>query len=91
MHPYHTSIHPCTHALIQHLQDTHALRAQCKATLDKLWVEFQGKTEEYRQETQERKLRFEALKKKDEESAHTIARQMRKIQRVQVGGGEGGE
>ena len=29
-------------------------------------------------------MRFEALKKKDEESANTIAKQMKKIQRLQV-------
>ena len=68
----------------QHLEDTHALKAQCQAMLDQLWAEFQKQTQEYRRATEERKMKFEALKKKDEESAHTIARQMSKIQKLQV-------
>jgi DNA-binding Xre family transcriptional regulator len=67
----------------KHLEDTHALKAQCQATLDALWAEFQRQTQEYRRATEERKMKFEALKKKDEESAHTIARQMSKIQKLQ--------
>ena len=68
----------------QHLEDTHALKAQCQATQDRLWAEFQRETKSYRQATEERKSRFEALKKKDEESALTIAKQMSKIQKLQV-------
>ena len=68
----------------QHLEDTHALKAQCQAMLDQLWSRFQEQTQNYRKATEERKMRFEALKKKDEESAHTIATQMSKIQRLQV-------
>lgn len=52
--------------------------------LDRLWAEFQEQTQSYRKATEERKIRFEALKRKDEESAHTIARQMKKIQHLQV-------
>lgn len=37
----------------------------------------------YKGNTEERKLRFEALKKKDEESSQTIARQMRKLHKLQ--------
>lgn len=69
---------------VQNLEDTHALSAQRKATLDELWQEFQRETHQYKEGTEERKLRFEALKKKDEESAKTIGRQMRKLQKLQV-------
>jgi len=67
----------------KNLEDTHALSAQRKATLDELWQEFQRETHQYKESTEERKLRFEALKKKDEESAKTIGRQMRKLQKLQ--------
>ena len=50
--------------------------------LDELWQEFQRETKQYKDSTEERKLRFEALKKKDDESARTIARQMRKLQKL---------
>lgn len=52
--------------------------------LDRLWADFQEQTQSYRKTTEERKIRFETLKKKDEESANTIAKQMKKIQRLQV-------
>ena len=52
--------------------------------LDKLWQEFQQETQQYKESTEERKLRFEALKKKDEDSARTISRQMRKLQKLHV-------
>lgn len=52
--------------------------------LDDLWKEFQKETQQYKESTEEKKLRFEALKKKDEESAKTIARQMKKLQKLQV-------
>ena len=66
----------------QHLEDTHALSSQRKDMLDELWQEFQKETKQYKDSTEERKLRFEALKKKDDESARTIARQMRKLQKL---------
>ena len=72
------------HVYLQHLEDTHALKAHCQALLDRLWAEFQEQTQNYRKATEERKMRFEALKRKDEESANTIAKQMKKIQRLQV-------
>ena len=68
---------------MQHLEDTHALSSQRKDMLDELWQEFQKETKQYKDSTEERKLRFEALKKKDDESARTIARQMRKLQKLQ--------
>lgn len=70
-------------ACTQNLEDTHALSANRKAVVDNLWQEFQKETKQYKESTEERKLRFEALKKKDEESAKTIARQMRKLQKLQ--------
>lgn len=41
-------------------------------------------TKQYRETTEEKKLRFEALKKKDEHSAHEIARQNKKLDKLQV-------
>ncbi len=76
----------CTYqalCLLQNLEDTHALSAHRKAVVDDLWQEFQKETKQYKDNTEERKLRFEALKKKDEESAKTIARQMRKLAKLQ--------
>ena len=60
------------------------MSAQRRATLDELWEEFRQETDKYRESTEERKLRFEALKKKDEESATTIDRQAKKLQKLQV-------
>lgn len=68
---------------MQNLEDTHALSTHRKAILDELWQEFQSETKQYKTSTEERKLRFEALKKKDEESSYTIARQMRKLHKLQ--------
>ena len=68
---------------LQNLEDTHALSAHRKSVVDELWQEFQKETKQYKDNTEERKLRFEALKKKDEESAKTIARQMRKLAKLQ--------
>lgn len=59
------------------------MSAHRKSILDDLWKEFQQETKEYKKNTEERKLRFEALKKKDEESSQTIARQMRKLHKLQ--------
>lgn len=67
----------------QNLENTHSLNAQRKTILDDLWMEFQKETKHYKDSTEERKLRFEALKKKDEESSNTIGRQMRKLQNLQ--------
>lgn len=41
-------------------------------------------TKQYREATEEKKLRFEALKKKDENSAREIARQNKKLDKLQV-------
>ncbi len=46
-------------------------------------MEFQKETKHYRESTEERKQKFEALKTKDEESSNTIARQMRKLHKLQ--------
>ncbi len=46
-------------------------------------MEFQKETKQYKDNTEERKLRFEALKKKDEDSSNTIARQMRRLHKLQ--------
>ena len=46
-------------------------------------MEFQKETKHYKENTEERKQKFEALKTKDEESSNTIARQMRKLHKLQ--------
>ena len=43
-------------------------------------------TKQYREATKEKKLSFEALKKKDENSAREIARQNKKLDKLQVQG-----
>ena len=72
------SLCPCS-TLKTHTLSAHNVRDM----LDELWQEFQKETKQYKDSTEERKLRFEALKKKDDESARTIARQMRKLQKLQ--------
>ena len=47
-------------------------------------------TKQYREATKEKKLSFEALKKKDENSAREIARQNKKLDKLQVQGGDDG-
>lgn len=66
------------------MEETHALSAQRKATLDELWDTFQKETKHYKENTEEKKLRFEALKKKDETNAKEIAKQMKKLKKLQV-------
>jgi hypothetical protein len=73
---------PFSHSL-QNLEDTHSLRAHREALLYDLWSEFQRECKRYDANTKDRKVRFEVLKKKDEESSHTIARQMRKLHKLQ--------
>ena len=65
------------------MEDTHALRAHREAILHDLWAEFQRECKRYELSTKDRKMKFEALKKKDEESSHTIARQMRRLHKLQ--------
>lgn len=65
------------------MEETHSLSSHLNGIIDDLWTEFQKETKQYKANTEERKLRFEALKKKDEESSHTIARQMRKLHKLQ--------
>ena len=68
---------------VQSLEDTHSLRAHREAILHDLWSEFQRECREYEKATKDRKLRFEGLKKRDEESSNTIARQMRRLHKLQ--------
>ncbi|XP_003385231.1 PREDICTED: coiled-coil domain-containing protein 65-like [Amphimedon queenslandica] len=67
----------------KNLEETHALSAQRKATLDELWDMFQKETKQYKENTEEKKLRFEALKKKDESNAREIAKQMKRLKKLQ--------
>lgn len=68
----------------QNLEETHALSAQHKGILDELWAELRRETEKYKEATEEKKLRFEALKKKDETNAREIAKQMKRLNKLQV-------
>ena len=67
----------------QNLEDFHSLNAQRKTTQDDLWAEFQKETKHYKDSTEDRKIKFEVLKRKDEHSSNTISRQMRKLQKLQ--------
>lgn len=68
----------------KNLEETHALSAQRKAVLDELWEKFRKETEQYKESTEEKKLRFEALKKKDEINAKDIAKQMKRLNKLQA-------
>ncbi len=52
--------------------------------MDELWAELRKETEKYKEATEEKKLRFEALKKKDENNAREIAKQMKRLNKLQV-------
>ena len=52
--------------------------------MDELWAELRKETEKYKEATEEKKLRFEALKKKDETNASEIAKQMKRLNKLQV-------
>ena len=41
-------------------------------------------TQKYKDNTEDRKMRFEALKKKDEGSSRLIAKQMKRLKKLQV-------
>ena len=83
-HDMHATVkYACGWYFKQNLEETHSLSAHRRGILDDLWMEFQQETKLYKTNTEERKLRFEALKKKDEESSQTIARQMRRLHRLQ--------
>jgi len=41
-------------------------------------------TQRYKDSTEDRKMRFEALKKKDEGSSRLIAKQMKRLKKLQV-------
>ena len=45
-------------------------------------------TQKYKDNTEDRKMRFEALKKKDEGSSRLIAKQMKRLKKLQVSNGE---
>ena len=70
--------------ILENLEETHALSAQHKSILDGLWLELKKETEKYKEATEEKKLRFEALKKKDENNAKEIAKQMKRLNKLQV-------
>lgn len=67
----------------KNLEETHALRVQREGLLDELWDEFQKETQKYKDSTEDRKMRFEALKKKDEGSSRLIAKQMKRLKKLQ--------
>ncbi len=49
-----------------------------------MWSELRKETEKYKEATEEKKLRFEALKKKDESNAKEIAKQMKRLNKLQT-------
>ncbi|XP_065893578.1 dynein regulatory complex subunit 2-like [Dysidea avara] len=67
----------------KNLEETHALRVQREQLVDELWDQFQTETQRYKDSTEDRKMRFEALKKKDEGSSRLIAKQMKRLKKLQ--------
>lgn len=67
----------------KNLEDKHALRIQLEGQVEDLWKQFQLALKNYNETTEERKIDFETLKTKDENSAREIEMQMRKLQRIQ--------
>ena len=67
----------------KNLEDKHALRIQLEGQVEDLWKQFQTALKNYNETTEERKIAFETLKTKDENSAREIEMQMRKLQRIQ--------
>ena len=67
----------------KNLEDKHALRIQLEGQVEDLWKQFQVALKNYNETTEERKIAFETLKTKDENSAREIEMQMRKLQRIQ--------
>jgi len=66
----------------KNLEEKHALRVQLETQVEQLWTQFQAAMKNYQEGTEERKNAFEALKSKDDRSAHEIETQMRKLQRI---------
>ena len=69
----------------QNLEEKHYLRMQLEGKVEELWKRFQQALRNYTEATEDRKIAFEALKLRDEKSTKEIERQMRKLQKMQVG------
>lgn len=60
-----------------------ALRCQIEENMASLFKQFQDALNQYNLDTQERRIDFERLKKKDDENSRDIDKQMKKIQKIQ--------
>ncbi|KAM9321401.1 dynein regulatory complex subunit 2 [Gastrophryne carolinensis] len=65
------------------LEEKHSLRVILEGTVEELWKQVQQAQKNYMTATEERRIAFETLKEKDEKSAEEIARQMKKLQKIQ--------
>jgi hypothetical protein len=66
----------------RNLEDKHLLRVQLEGQVEDLWGQFTVALQAYQEATEDRRGKYEELKVKDEKSARTIDKQMRKLQRV---------
>ncbi|KAL7751025.1 hypothetical protein RI367_003605 [Sorochytrium milnesiophthora] len=66
----------------KNLEEKHALRIQLEGTIEELWKHFQTALSNYNAATADRKKSFEELKARDEESAHVIEDQLRKLAKL---------
>lgn len=66
------------------MEEKHGLRHTLQDKVENLWKQFRHALKNYNETTEERKVAFETLKKKDDESAQEIDMQMRRLQRISV-------
>lgn len=71
--------------MFQHMEEKHGLHHTLQDKLEFYWKEFSNALKMYQENNQDRKLAFEELKAKDDDSAQEIDAQMRKLTRISVG------
>jgi hypothetical protein len=66
------------------MEEKHGLHHTLQDKLEFYWKEFSNALKMYQENNQDRKLAFEELKAKDDDSAQEIDAQMRKLTRISV-------
>lgn len=66
----------------KHMEEKHGLHHTLQDKLEFYWKEFSNALKMYQENNQDRKLAFEELKSKDDDSAQEIDAQMRKLTRI---------
>lgn len=66
----------------KHMEEKHGLHHTLQDKLEFYWKEFSNALKMYQENNQDRKLAFEELKAKDDDSAQEIDAQMRKLTRI---------